>query len=140
VYLKFKKKVMKKMFQLGLLFSVMVLGSCSSKVVFPISDAAPAATITAIKRTNKQQNYTLEVVAINLASADRMNPPGANYSIWINTKAHGVKNVGQFNVKNAQKSTFETITPFDFYEVFITVEQQGERDYPSGVEIGRVKM
>jgi hypothetical protein len=131
---------MKKIMQLGLIVSLIMLGACATKATFPVSDVAPAAHITAVKRINKQKNFTLEIVAVNLASPDRMNPPGTNYSIWITTKSQGVKNVGQLNVVNAEKTTFKTITAFDFYEVFITVEQQGERSYPSGVEVARTKI
>jgi hypothetical protein len=49
-------------------------------------------------------------------------------------------NVGQMNVENAKKSTFKTATPFDFDEVFITVEEQGDLKFPSGTEIARTKI
>jgi hypothetical protein len=131
---------MKKVMIIGMLLGAVLLSACATKAKFPVSAAAPAADIIAIKKTNDQKNFTLEIVAMNLASPDRMVPPGANYSVWITTKAHGVKNVGQLNVENAKKTTFKTVTAFDFYEVFITVEQSGESDYPKGVELTRTKI
>lgn len=56
------------------------------------------------------------------------------------TNDFGIKNVGQLIIKNAKKSTFKTVTPFDFSEVFITVEDQGNLMSPSGAEISRTKM
>jgi hypothetical protein len=35
---------------------------------------------------------------------------------------------------------FKTVTPFDFDEVFITIENQGDSNYPLGVEIARTKI
>lgn len=125
-----------------LVLTIMVmLGACStSKAKFPVSSTTPAADISVKKSVDKQKNYVLEITAKNLADADRLNPPGNNYSVWIRTVEHGVRNVGQLNVSNAKKTTFKTLTPFDFNEVFITVENQGDLTYPRGVEISRTKI
>ena len=120
---------------------IVLLSSCgSSKAKFPISSVVPAATISATKKIGDQNNFTLEINAINLASADRLDPSGNNYSIWIVTKEYGLKNVGQLNVDKAEETTFKTVTPFDFDEVFITVEKQGNLEYPEGIEIARTKI
>ena len=113
---------------------------CATYIKFPVSKVTPAADISAKKKINSQKNFSLEIIANNLADANRLNPPGHNYSIWIVTKSHGIKNVGQLNVENAQKTVFKTITPFDFDEVFITLENQGDLNYPLGVEIARTKI
>jgi hypothetical protein len=42
-------------------------------------------------------------------------------------------------LKNAEKTIFSTTTPFDFSELFITVENEGSLNYPKGVEIARAK-
>lgn len=117
-----------------------LLVACGGSSRFPISNVAPAADIYAKKGVDHQRNFTLEISLKNLASANRLNPPGNNYSIWIVTKEFGIKNVGQLKVKNGKKSTFKTVTPFDFEEVFITVEMQGDLDYPAGIEIARTKI
>lgn len=114
--------------------------SCSSTAQFPISNVVPAAEIKAKKTTNSNNNHVLELKIRNLASADRLNPAGNNYSVWIVTKDNGVRNVGQLNVDNAEKSSFEATTPFDFDEVFITVEDQGNLPLPKGREISRTKI
>ncbi|WP_165930031.1 hypothetical protein [Flavobacterium caseinilyticum] len=124
---------------LTLLF-VLTLSSCASTSKFPISSTAPAADISAKKKTDSNKNITLEITSRNLASPDRLNPPGKNYNIWIVTKEYGVKNAGQLMIKNAKKSTFKTTTPFDFDEIFITVENQGDLKYPTGIEISRTKI
>jgi hypothetical protein len=117
-----------------------ILTACSTSSKFPVSSTTPAADITAKKGMDKQNNYTLEITAENLATADRLNPAGHNYSVWIVTKDNVVKNVGQLNVENAKKTTFKTTTAFDFNQVFITVENQGDLNYPKGVEISRTKI
>lgn len=131
---------MKLMKNILILTVVVMLSACSSKANFPVSSTTPAADMTAKKSVDKQKNYVLEINAKNLANAERLNPPGSNYSVWIRTKEHGVRNVGQLNVSNAKKTSFKTLTPFDFDEVFITVENQGDLTYPRGVEISRTKI
>jgi hypothetical protein len=119
---------------------IVMFSSCYSTARFPISDKTPAADMTAKKRIDKQKNYTLEINVKNLASSDRLNPPGSNYSVWIMTVDNEIKNVGQLNVKNAKKTNFKTVTPYDFNEIFITVENKGDSDYPVGIEIARTKI
>ena len=123
-----------------ILTSILILHSCASTAKFPISSIVPAADISAKKKTDSNKNITLEITAENLASPSRLNPAGKNYSIWIVTKDHGIKNAGQLIIKNAKKSNFKAVTPFDFNEVFITVENQGALKEPTGKEISRTKI
>lgn len=122
------------------LMLIVLVSSCATKVSFPVSNIVPAADISAKKKTDNNKNFTLEITAKNLASPDRLSPPGNNYSVWVVTNEYGIKNVGQLILDNAEKSTFETVSPFNFNEVFITVEDQGDLKYPTGREITRVKI
>src|SRR5690606_3236294 len=122
------------------LISILILNSCATTAKFPISNLVPAADISAKKKTDSHKNITLEITAENLASPNRLNPSGNNYSIWIVTKDQAIENVGQLIIKNAKKSVFKTVTPFDFNEVFITVENQGNLKTPTGKEISRTKI
>ncbi len=131
---------MKKLNQILTVLFVLTLTSCATTAKFPVSSTAPAADISAKKKTDSHRNITLEITARNLASPDRLNPAGNNYSVWIVTKEYDVKNVGQLMIRNAKKSSFKTTTPFDFNEIFITVENQGDLKYPTGTEISRTKI
>lgn len=131
---------MKPIRNLLLISLVIMLGSCGTTAKFPVSSIAPAADITAVKKTDNHNNITLQITAKGLASPDRLNPAGNNYSVWVVTNDYGIKNVGQLIISNAKKSTFKTVTPFDFNEVFITVEDQGDLMSPTGAEISRTKM
>lgn len=119
---------------------IATLVSCASTAKFPVSSTVPAATISAKKTMDNNKNVRLEITARNLASPERLNPSGRNYSVWVVTKENEVNNVGQLMIKNVKKSTFKTSTPFDFDEIFITVENQGDLKYPTGIEISRTKI
>lgn len=116
------------------------LTSCGSTAVFPVSSIAPAADIVAKKSKDNNNNSVLEITAKNLASPDRLEPAGSLYSVWIVTKERGIKNVGQLNVKNAKKLTYKTSFPFEFDEVFITVEKEANLTHPTGAEVSRTKI
>jgi hypothetical protein len=113
--------------------------SCSSIATFPVSSAVPAAKITAKKTLDDNKNSLIELKAENLASADRLDPPMNNYSVWILTENNGVKNIGQLNNTNAKKTILKTLTTFEVDEIFITAEEQGNLSYPQGLEISRTK-
>jgi len=116
---------------------IAVLTSCATTTKFPLSNTVPAAEITAKVNQDKNKNYVIQVVAKNLASAERLNPPKNNYSIWIVTENGTIKNIGQLTNLNAKTATLKTLTPFNVKEIFITAEDQGNLTNPNGVEISR---
>ena len=126
----------------NLLFSAVALlfVSCGSTLQFPISNVTPGAEITANVKKDANMNYAIEVIAKNLASAERLSPPKSNYVVWIVTDGNGTKNIGQLYTKNGKKSTLKTATAFKPNEMFITAEDQGIITYPSGIEIVRMSI
>ena len=116
---------------------IAVLTSCATTTKFPLSSTVPAAEITAKVNQDKNKNYVINVIAKNLASADRLNPPKNNYSVWIVIDDGTTKNIGQLTNLNAKTATLKTLTPFNVKEIFITAEDQGNLTYPNGIEISR---
>jgi len=121
-----------------IIYTILLLASCAATEKFPVSTVTPAADITVAKKKDKNNNYNIDVTARNLASVERIAPSKKAYVVWIVTKNEGIKNVGQMIVKNAKTSSLKSLTAFDFNEVFITVEEQGDIRYPQGTEISRV--
>lgn len=128
---------MKALINLSLVTVLLFLTSCATTAKFPVSSVAPAAEITAKKTQDKNKNFVIEVTAKNLASADRIDPSKKNYNVWIVTENNGTKNVGMLVNKNAKTASLKTSTPFDFKEIFITAEDEGNYSYPVGIEISR---
>jgi PBP1b-binding outer membrane lipoprotein LpoB len=125
---------------LSIVFFAFFLASCSSVTKFPVSNAVPAADITVKKKQDKNNNFLIEVTAVNLAEASRLNPPKNNYSVWIVTDNGSTKNIGQLQNQNAKKAVLKAVTPFTVSEVFITAEDHGDLVYPSGTEISRTSI
>ncbi|MCO5252261.1 MAG: hypothetical protein M9949_12710 [Candidatus Kapabacteria bacterium] len=123
---------------LAIIFAVALMASCASTIKFPISQVTPAADITAKIKQDNNNNYIIEITALNLSAASRLNPPKNNYSVWVLVGNGETKNVGQLNHENAEKAFLKTVTPFEVKEIFITAEEQGNLAYPAGVEISRI--
>ena len=62
----------------ALMMMLFLVTSCATKAKFPISSVVPAADISAKKKTDSNNNITLEITSRNLASPDRLNPSGNN--------------------------------------------------------------
>lgn len=128
---------MKSLINVLLLVVMVSLISCASTTKFPVSRVTPAAEITTKKKQDKNNNYVIEVIAKNLASADRVDPSKNNYSVWIVTENNGTQNAGMLVSKNSKTATLNTVTPYVVKEIFITAEDQGNYSYPAGIEISR---
>lgn len=115
----------------------MLLAACATTTKFPISTVAPAAVITSKKTVDKDKNYVIELIALNLTSTDRLNPPKNHYNVWIVTEQNDYKNLGQVMNANAKKVVFKTLTPFNPKEIILTAEDEGNRLMPAGIEIAR---
>ena len=114
-----------------------LLAGCASSAKFPVSTVAPDAVITAKKTLDKNKNYVVELVALNLTSPERLNPPKDHYNVWIVTEQNEYKNLGQIMNANAKKVVFRTLTPFNPKEIILTAEDEGNRPMPTGIEIAR---
>jgi hypothetical protein len=126
-----------KIIQTSLLSLATLLAGCATTAKFPISTVAPAAEISAKKTMDKNKNYVIELVALNLTSTDRLNPPKNHYNVWIVTGQNDYKNLGQVLNANAKKVVFKTLTPFNPKEIILTAEDEGNRIMPAGIEIAR---
>jgi len=116
---------------------VMMITSCATTAKFPVSTVAPAAEISAKKTMDKNKNYVIELLALNLTSTDRLNPPKNHYNVWIVTEQNEYKNLGQIMNVNAKKGYFKTLSPFNPQVIILTAEDEGNRPMPAGIEIAR---
>lgn len=130
---------MKTIKNLVIIAFLVMVSSCASTAIFPISVTVPAAEIKATKKQDQNSNYLIELTANNLADASRLNPPMNNYSVWIVIDKGVTKNIGQLSNKNGKRAVLKTLTPFNVKEIFITAEKQGNLTFPEGVEISRTK-
>lgn len=119
---------------------MMVLSSCASKKVFPISNVTPGAKISIKIEKDNNGNNEINLTSKYLTSPDRLTPPRVSYIVWMQTEENGLLNLGQLVTDASEKGSFKTVTVFDIKEIFITAEDDAAIKYPSGQEISRVKI
>jgi hypothetical protein len=85
-------------------------------------------------------NSKLTLKAKYLTSPERLTPARSVYIVWLQTKDNGLINLGQLETDSSSKASFETITPYEPNEVFITAEDNAALKYPTGQEITRAKL
>jgi hypothetical protein len=123
-----------------IVLSVLILASCASKVNFPISNITPGAEISLKSTKDANGNSKLKLKAKYLTSPERLTPSRNVYIIWLQTKSNGLINLGQLETDSSSKASFETITPYEPNEIFITAEDNATLKYPTGQEITRAKL
>ena len=128
----------KRPFFKGILVLMMSLAliSCSKTVRFQNSTVVPGANASVSLSKDDNKNNRIEMTVTNLADPTRLSPPKKTYVVWMETKADGIKNMGQLisetsYFSSARKATLNTSTPFKPIRFFITAEDNANIQYPS---------
>lgn len=122
---------------ISVLLVVVAFSSCARKMSFQTSSVVPAAKGTVKIKKDKNNNYKIDLNIMRLASPDRLNPPKDLYVVWMNTDNNAAKNIGQIKtssgfLSNTLKSSLETVSTTNPTGFFITSENDGNVQYPSG--------
>jgi hypothetical protein len=131
---------MKTIKNLAIIGIIALMTSCASTTKFPVSQATPAADITAKTKKQGKPNYLVTITANSLAASERLVPPKKIYIIWAVSEAGVTRNAGHFTQKNAVSSTYKALFPYKPIEIFITAEDEEGVCEPAGIEITRAKL
>lgn len=121
----------------AVLLITLTLSSCARKMSFQTSSVVPAAEGTVKIKKDKNNNYNIDLNIKRLASPDRLNPPKDLYVVWMNTDNNAAKNIGQIKTSSGflsktLKSSLETVSTTNPTGFFITSENDGNVQYPTG--------
>jgi len=116
---------------------ILGLGSCSTKITFPVSNVVPAAEPDASVKKSKEGDYVVQLDVNNLALPERLSPPKKHYLVWVDTENQGVKKLGEISnnsgiFRNRGRASFEESTLFKPTLIMVTAENDLEIDYPGG--------
>ncbi len=122
-----------------LLLSIFGLGinSCSKKINFQQSSIVPAAEGKVKVTKDNNKNYRISIELVNLATVKRLDLSEKQYVIWMESEEQTTKNIGQLNssknfLSNKYKASFHTVSTFKPSGIFITAEEDGNVQHPSG--------
>lgn len=117
-----------------------LLSSCSKKITFMQSAIVPAVEGRVKIKTDRNNNYLLNIRVLHLADPANLPQPAKVYVVWITTDRGLSKNLGQLKtsnnfIKRALTASLETVTTFSPTRIFITAEENPAISYPVGQEV-----
>ena len=117
---------------LGILATMMIVSfmSCSKKMIFLKSSVVPAAEGYVKVKTDKNNNYVIQIDLSNLAGIDKLKPTKKTYVIWMLTDKETPENIGRISSSSHLNATFETVSSYKPTKIFITAEENEETQYP----------
>ena len=127
-----KKNVHAKFLTFGIILAMILLSfsSCTKRVYFTTSSVVPAANGEITVKSDKNNNYVIQMKITNLAEVNRLQPPKNSYIVWMETDRGLTKNIGRLTSNNNLNADFETISSFKPVKIFITAEEDESTQYP----------
>ncbi len=125
-----------------LTLSMILLGACAKKIIFQNSAVVPAATGDVTVKQDKNKNYAIDLSVTNLAEPERLTPPKASYTVWMQTDNNGTQNIGNLTTSSGALSkaltgSLKTVTSHKPNGFFITAEDTENASYPGNVVVLR---
>jgi hypothetical protein len=115
--------------------TLFLFGSCSKKISFLTSSVVPAARGDVTIKRDKNKNYVIALDISDLAEVNRLQPAKETYVVWIETDSQIIRNVGQIKsstslLSKKLRASFETVSSYQPYKIFITAENNPSAPYP----------
>jgi len=112
----------------------------AKKVSFLNSSVVPAARGYAKITRDGNRNYIIKIRVTNLAEVSRLQEPKITYVVWMVNEEGVVKNLGQIDsstsfLSKKLKASFDTATAAKPTQIFITAEDDPNRQIPGTQEV-----
>lgn len=127
---------MRKLYTICLTFALLCTVAYAAKK-YPMTAASivPGARAEIAISKDKNGNTRLKMTVQHLAHLENLTPPAAVYVIWLQERGGNAENQGQLKMDKNLKATFETVTPWKSFDVFVTAEQDLSGKGPSGPQV-----
>ncbi len=128
----------------GIICFIFLFSSCSKKMTFAKSSVVPAAEGYVKVKSDKNNNYTIDLKVKRLANPSDLTPSRKTYVVWMETKENGTKNIGNIRTSSGflsskLKSSLKTVTPFKPTAFYITAEDDESTTFPNGEVVLRTR-
>ena len=127
---------MRKLCTIGLTFALACTVAYAAKK-YPMTAAAtvPGARAEVAISKDDNGNTKLKMKVQHLANLENLTPRASAYVVWLQERGGNSENKGQLKMDKNLAATFETVTPFKSFDVFVTAEQDFRPSGPSGPEV-----
>jgi hypothetical protein len=114
---------------------ILFMSSCAERVAFQRSEIVPAAEAQVRVKTDRNNNYELDIRVENLAHPENLTPPRETYVVWMQSTDMQIYNLGELQIGNNLRGTLTTVTPHSPARIFITAEDRAAMDEPGDLVV-----
>jgi len=128
---------MQKLYTICLTFALLGTFAYAAKK-YPMTAASivPGARGEVVISKDDNGNTRLKMSVQHLANLENLTPRAAAYVVWLQERGgKPAENQGQLKMDKNLKATFEAVTPYKSFDVFVTAEQDARATSPSGQEV-----
>jgi hypothetical protein len=127
---------MRKLYAICLTFALFcTVGYAAKKYPMTAAPIVPGARAEVEISKDKNGNTSLKMKVQHLANLDNLTPRANAYVVSLQERGGNSENKGQLKMDKHLAATFETVTPFKSFDVFVTAEQDSRATGPSGPEV-----
>jgi len=127
---------MRKLYAICLTFALFcTIAYAAKKYPMTAASIVPGARANVEISKDKNGNTSLKMKVQHLANLANLTPRAAAYVVWLQERGGNSENKGQLTMDKNLAATFETVTPFKSFDVFVTAEQDPRATGPSGPEV-----
>ena len=127
---------MRKLCTIGLTFALAcAVAYAAKKYPMTAASSVPGARAEVEISKDSNGNTRLKMTVQHLANLENLTPRASAYVIWLQERGGNSENQGQLKMDKNLAATFETVTPFKRFDVFVTAEQDSRATGPSGPEV-----
>lgn len=128
---------------IAVVLSLIFTSSCSQKMTFSKSEVVPGAQGTIKIKSDKNNNYHINLDVVNLASPDMLTPPKKEYVVWM-INGDDVRKIGRLNssrstMSRTLKGSLETLSTVEPQGFLITAEDNSDVTSPGRLVVLRTR-
>jgi hypothetical protein len=114
---------------------IFIFSSCAKKITFLNSSVVPGADGQIEVKSDKNNNYNIQMEITNLADITRLQPAKKSYVVWMETVDNLPKNIGRISSSNKQKVSFTTVSTMRPTKIYITAEEDETSQSPGSMVV-----
>ena len=127
---------MRKLYAICLTVALLcTIAYAAKKYPMTAASIVPGARATVEISKDANGNTKLKMTVQHLANPANLTPPSTGYVVWLRERNGDSENQGQLRMNKNLEASFETVTPYKNFEIFVTAESDFTTKGPIGSQV-----